>query len=242
MNAVLQDILNFLLPPRCMCCGKIMFDDNGVCPECFNQITFISAPYCAHCGMPFTDASAIGRQILCPACLQDKKPVFRLQRAAVKYDYFSKKAILALKFMDKTENAIVFAKWLKLAGKDIFDSGADLLVPVPLHYTRLIMRRYNQSALLAKELSRLCGVPADMFSLIKNKATKPQARFSNRNSRIKNIKGVFMVKNAEKIKDKRIVLIDDVFTTGSTARECAKVLLAAGAKSVDVLTVAKVYF
>lgn len=116
------------------------------------------------------------------------------------------------------------------------------MVPVPLHYTRLIMRRYNQSALLAKELSRLCGVPADMFSLIKNKATKPQARFSNRNSRIKNIKGVFMVKNAEKIKDKRIVLIDDVFTTGSTARECAKVLLAAGAKSVDVLTVAKVYF
>ena len=242
MNAIFQDILNFLLPPRCMCCGNVMFDDNGVCPECFNQITFISAPYCAHCGLPFTDPAAISNQMLCPHCLQEKRHIFRMQRAAVKYDYFSKKAILALKFMDKTDNAKVFAKWLKLAGKDIFDTGADLLVPVPLHYTRLIKRRYNQSALLAKELSLLTGVRTDALSLVKTKATKPQARFSNRNSRINNVKGVFKVKRPENIKNKRIVLIDDVFTTGSTARECAKALLAAGAQSVDVLTVAKVYF
>ena len=230
MNAIFQDILNFLLPPRCMCCGKIMFDNNGICAECFNKMTFISAPYCAHCGLPFTDPSAIGKQMLCPQCLQEKKPLFRLQRSAVKYDCFSKKAVLALKFMDKTENAKIFAKWLKLAGKDIFSAGADLLVPVPLYYTRLIKRRYNQSALIVKELSLLTGIKTDMRSLVKIKSTKPQARFSNRNSRIKNIK------------DKRVVLIDDVFTTGSTARECAKALLAAGAKSVDVLTVAKVYF
>ena len=242
MNKILQDILNFLLPPRCMCCGKVLFDENGVCPECFNKITFISAPYCAHCGLPFSDASAAGKQMLCPACMQEKKPLFRLQRAAIKYDYFSKKTILAFKFMDKTENAKVFAKWLKLAGKDIFNLGADVLIPVPLHYRRLIKRRYNQSALLAKELSLLTGLKADMLSLCKIKATKPQAKFSNRNSRIKNIKGAFKVKNPENIKDKRVVLIDDVFTTGSTARECAKALLNAGAKSVDVLTVAKVYF
>lgn len=242
MNKILQDILDFLLPPRCMCCGKIMFDDNGICAECFNKMTFISAPYCAHCGLPFTDPAAIGKQMLCPQCLQEKKPLFRLQRSAVKYDYFSKKAILALKFMDKTENAKVFAKWLKLAGKDIFSAGVDLLVPVPLYYTRLIKRRYNQSALIVKELSLLTGIKADVRSLAKIKSTKPQARFSNRNSRIKNIKGAFRVKKPENIKDKRVVLIDDVFTTGSTARECAKALLAAGAKSVDVLTVAKVYF
>lgn len=241
MKKLLKYILDFLLPPRCICCGKINSDDNGLCAECFNKITFIAKPYCQKCGMPFTQTSAINKNMLCPECLSQKKSVFRMARAAVKYDAFSKKSILALKFMDKTENAHIFAKWLKLAGGDIWQQGADILIPVPLHYTRLLKRRYNQSALLAQELGKLTGIKADISSLIKYKATKPQSSFAHRNARAENIKGAFKVKNPANIKGKRVVLIDDVFTTGATAKECAKTLRKAGALSVDILTIAKVY-
>ena len=240
MGTILKDILNFLLPPRCMCCGKILADDNGLCPECFNQMTFISMPYCKHCGLPFADRSLLNRDMICPVCIREKKSPFRMERSALKYDLASKKAILAFKFMDKTENAKVFAKWLKIAGQDIFTAGVDVFIPVPLHYRRLIMRRYNQSALLAVALSRLTKIPADFSSLVKFRSTKPQAALLGQ-ARRKNIRNAFKVKHPERIKGKRIVLIDDVLTTGSTVRECAKVLLNAGAVSVDVLTIARVY-
>ncbi len=178
--------------------------------------------------------------MLCPQCVKDKKPIFRFSRSAVKYDEFSKRPILAFKFMDKTENVKVFARWLKLAGKDIFEAGADVLIPVPLHYKRLIKRRYNQSALLAMELGRLTGLKTDVSSLVKFRSTKPQVSFSGA-ARVKNVKGAFKVKHPEKVAGKHIVLIDDVMTTGSTLRECAKVLLAAGAASVDTLSIARVY-
>lgn len=233
-------ILNFLLPPRCIYCGQILEDADGICAECFNQMTFISAPYYSRCGLPFTKTTGLKSKMLCPNCLKEKKPLFRYIRNAVKYDDFSKTSILAFKFMDKTENACVFAKWLKFAGKDIFDEGVDLIIPVPLHYLRLFKRKYNQSALLSKELSKLTGVETDFFSLKKIRHTKPQVSFSGK-ARVKNVKNAFTVKNNQNIIGKRIVLIDDVMTTGSTLTECAKSLLAAGAKSVDALTIARVY-
>ena len=238
--SIFRDILNFLLPPRCINCGKIITDENGICADCFNQITFISEPYCKCCGAPFVDVVGANKHMLCPNCIKNKKKLFRYARAAIKYEDVSKNMILAFKFMDKTENAKVFAKWLKMAGADIFSSGVDVLIPVPLHYKRLIKRRYNQSALLANELKSLVNIPTDFKSLVKHKATKPQVSFSG-NARVKNIKDAFEVKCPENVKDKRIVLIDDVQTTGSTLNECAKVLLKAGAKSVDFLTVARVY-
>lgn len=235
-----HDILDFLLPPRCISCGKIVSEENGLCPECFHEITFISDPYCRRCGLPFAEVSGINKKMLCPECIKDKHPLFRMCRSSIKYDDISKKSILAFKFMDKTENAKIFAKWLKLAGKDIFAAGADVLIPVPLQYGRLVKRRYNQSALLATELNRLTGIQTDFSSLIKFKATKPQVSFSG-HARVKNIKGAFKIKHPERIAGKHVVLIDDVMTTGSTLRECAKVLLAAGAASVDALTIARVY-
>ena len=238
--SILKDILNFLLPPRCINCGTIINDENGLCAECFNKLTFISAPYCKCCGLPFEEIVGANKNTLCPNCLKKNKKNFRYARSAIKYEAISKNMILAFKFADKTENSKVFAKWLKLAGADIFKEGTDVLIPVPLHYKRLVTRRYNQSALLAKELSLLTSVPTDYKSLIKHKSTKPQVSFTSAGRR-KNIKGAFSVKFPDKIKDKRIVLIDDVYTTGSTLNECAKVLLQAGAKSVDFLTIARVY-
>lgn len=237
---ILKDIINFLLPPRCINCGKILADEDGLCANCFNEITFISAPYCKRCGLPFPDGIGINKNLLCPMCVKDAKKLFRYSRSAIKYETLSKNMILAFKFMDKTENAKVFAKWLKIAGGDIFAAGADILIPVPLHYKRLVKRRYNQSALLATELSKLVLIETDFKSLVKYKSTKPQVSYSGK-ARIKNIKDAFMVKYPENIKDKRVVLIDDVQTTGSTLKECAKVLIHAGAKSVDFLTVARVY-
>ena len=239
MKEFFQKILNMILPPKCLCCGKIIRDENGFCADCFQKINFITAPYCARCGLPFENAPQ-GKKLLCTDCLKDKNPLFRMCRSAVKYDDFFKKNILAFKFMDKTQNAVVFAKILKLAGKDIFEKGADVLMPVPLHFKRLVTRRYNQSALMAKELARLTGLSVDTFSLVKIKPTKPQIRYSGR-ARVKNVKDAFSVADVSCVKGKRIVLIDDVMTTGSTLKECAKALHKAGAKSVDCITVARVY-
>ena len=238
MNGLLSQIIKIFLPPRCIKCGAILSDDDGLCSECFNQLNFITAPYCYKCGHPFEQAAST-KKMLCASCAKKNKTPFRLNRSALCYDDISKDLILALKFMDKTENAKTLAKWLNMAGYDIWQEGVDVLVPVPLHYKRLIKRRYNQSALLVKELSKLTGIEADYTSLIKHKSTKPQVQFSG-HERVKNVRGAFSVKHIEKIKGKRVVLIDDVMTTGSTLKECALALKSAGAKSVDTLTVARV--
>lgn len=238
MNALLSQIIKIFLPPRCIKCGAILSDDDGLCSECFRELNFITAPYCYKCGHPFEEVGS-SKKLICGNCMKKRKTPFRFNRSALYYDDISKDLILALKFMDKTENAKTLAKWLCMAGNDIWQEGVDILVPVPLHYKRLIKRRYNQSALLVKELSKLTGIKADYTSLVKHKSTKPQVQFSG-HERVKNVKGAFSVKHLEKIKGQRVVLIDDVMTTGSTLKECALALQKAGAKSVDTLTVARV--
>ena len=238
MNGLLSQIIKIFLPPRCIKCGAVLSDDDGLCPQCFNELNFITAPYCYKCGHPFEEAVS-SKKLICANCAKKHKTPFRYNRSALYYDDISKDLILALKFMDKTENAKTLAKWLCMAGYDIWKEEVDILVPVPLHYKRLIKRRYNQSALLAKELSKLTGIKVDYTSLIKHKATKPQVQFSG-HERVKNVRGAFSVKKPENIKGQRVVLIDDVMTTGSTLKECALALKKAGAKSVDTLTVARV--
>lgn len=168
-----------------------------------------------------------------------KRFPFRLSRSALCYDEASKNLILAFKFMDRTENARLLAAMLKVAGEDIFKAGVDVIVPVPLHYTRLVKRRYNQAALLARELGRYTGLPVDCFSLVRHRKTRPQVEFSGF-ERVRNVKNAFSVPHPEKLAGKRVVLIDDVLTTGSTLKECAAALKKAGVRSVDALTVARV--
>lgn len=230
-------LLNALLPPRCLLCGKVVHSDNCLCAECFPKIDFINHPFCKKCGMPLSGVITT-RDIYCPNCLQ-KKSSLRFCRSAIIYNEHSKKLILDFKFFDHIENKILLARWMKLAGRDIFEAGADLIVPVPLFYTRMLKRKYNQSAILAAALSDLCHIPADYKALKKIKHTKPQVN-CNEEQRLHNVKNAFNVVFPEKVKGKRIILIDDVFTTGSTLRECAKVLKKAGAKSVDALTAARV--
>lgn len=236
--SIWSDIINFILPPRCLKCGIVLNHSDGLCPDCFNEIDFISRPYCQRCGLPFENLKA-GSALLCPQCVRDKHPVFRMNRSAFKYNEISKPLILSFKFYDKTENAPALAQMMARAARDIFDAGVDVIIPVPLHYTRLIKRRYNQAALLAKELGKISGIPVDYTSVIRNKRTRPQVEFSG-HARVKNVKNAFSVKSPSKIKGLRILLIDDVMTTGSTLKECALAMKAAGAISIDTLTAARV--
>lgn len=235
-----QKILNFILPPRCVLCGKVLRDDQGICDSCINNVEFLKLPICYRCGQPLNEVTGQNNaHLLCARCLRTKRQVFRLSRSAFAYDDFSKKLILDFKFYDYTDLAALLAKMLYVAGNDIFQSGVDIIIPVPLHYTRLIKRKYNQSSLLAKELSKLTGIKTDNFILRKKRRTKPQVECSG-TARLNNLKNAFIVKNPAKIKGKRVLLIDDVLTTGATLRECAVTLKRAGAKSVDNLTAARV--
>ncbi len=235
-----KSFINFILPPRCALCGHIMKIDKGICDSCIANIEFLKPPVCYHCGHPLGEVtSQSNKHLLCGHCLKNKRHNFRFVRSAFAYDELSKKMILDFKFYDRTDLANLLAKMLYIAGEDIFKSGVDMIIPVPLHYTRLIKRKYNQSSLLAKELGKLSGITVDNFSLRKIRRTKPQVE-CNGSARLKNLKGAFSVKYPDKIKGKRILLIDDVLTTGSTLKECCVTLKRAGAKSVDGLTVSRV--
>lgn len=232
----LKILVDAFLPPRCLLCGKILSEENGLCEECFTKINFISQPYCLRCGLPL----ASGKNTkTCPVCVGDNKNPFRMQRSMVSYDEASRPLLVNFKFHDRTEYAPFLARWLYTAGKDIWQEGADVLVPVPLHRARLRQRKYNQAALLCKELNKLTDIPVDYTSLGRHKNTIPQVECSGI-KRKNNVKKAFSLKQENVFKNKRVVLIDDVLTTGATLRECAYVILASGAKSVDAISVARV--
>ncbi|MBO7555938.1 MAG: ComF family protein [Alphaproteobacteria bacterium] len=234
---IFEDLLNFLFPYQCLRCGKILNKAGYLCDECVDEINFITAPYCHKCGHPLQEEN-VQDELLCGGCSKKKHSFYRFARSAVVYDNSSKNLILAFKFFDQTENSALLAAMLKIAGKDIFEAGADLLVPVPLHYTRLIKRRYNQSALLVQKLSKMTDIPYDNFSLIRKRRTKPQVEVSGK-ERATNVKNAFEVKYPQNVKGRRIILVDDIMTTGSTVKESALALKRAGAKSVDILTIAR---
>ncbi|MBQ7633684.1 MAG: ComF family protein [Alphaproteobacteria bacterium] len=235
-----QTLLNLILPPRCIKCGKILSVKNGLCAECFSKITFISEPMCHHCGIPFNDAVNIKFNTVqyCGKCLQKKKFLFELQRSAFIYNDESKDLILDLKFRDKTAAAEILANLLYTAGSDIWKEQPDILMPVPIHHKRLMQRRYNQSALLCRYLVHKTGIDADYTSLQRCRNTIPQVQLSGA-ARRNNLKHAFTAVKPQNIRGKKIVLIDDVATTGSTLNECAKVLHKAGAAAIYSLTLAR---
>lgn len=233
-----KDIINFILPPRCACCGKVLDVDKGLCDNCIEQIEFINGAICYKCGQPLEAPNEQKGHLLCGSCVKPSRNIFRFSRSAYFYDDFSKRLILDFKFHDRTDLASLLAKIIYVAGKDIFSAGVDVIVPVPLHYTRLLKRRYNQSALLAKELGRLTGIRVDYDAVVKSKMTRPQVECSGA-ERLKNVKGAFTLKKPKHLQNKRVLLVDDVLTTGSTLKECALVIKQANPKSIDNLTIAR---
>ncbi len=229
-------LLDLLLPPSCLSCQRPVAGPIGLCPRCWPQLHFLSAPACAACGHPFSQPVPVGS--LCGACLQAPPPWDRA-RAVFRYDQASKGLVLSFKHADRPGLARHVAPWLARAAAELLRD-ADLLVPVPLHRWRLLRRRYNQAALLAIGLSRITGIPCIPDLLRRQRRTPPQGQL-NRRQRHSNVTAAFAlaVPPAE-IKGRRLLLVDDVLTTGATVGECARLLRQQGAAAVDVVTLARV--
>ena len=198
---------------------------------------FLTEPLCAACGVPFEFEVAEGS--VCAACAGAARPWVRA-RAAIAYDDGSRRFILAFKNGDRTDAVRTFAPWMAAAGRSLL-ADADLLVPVPLHWTRLFARKYNQAALLAQAVGRLTARPVDVDLLRRTKRTRKLGTSGPR-ERARTVRAAFLVPAARRavVAGRRVLLIDDVFTTGSTTGACARTLMRAGAAAVDVLTLARV--
>ena len=228
-------LLDALLPPRCLCCGASVDRQGGLCPGCWSALIFIAPPYCACCGLPFEYETQDGN--LCGACLAEP-PAFARARAVLVYDDGSRPLVLSFKHGDRIHAAGAYGTWLARAGAELL-TDADLLVPVPLHRGRLFRRRYNQAALLTQALSKRTGIETIPDALQRQRATPTQGGL-DRKGRLRNVKGAFRLHPGQSVVDRRVVVVDDVLTTGATLAACARVLTRAGAARVDVLTLARV--
>jgi ComF family protein len=237
--AVGRAALDVLLPPQCLTCECPVVLQGQFCAECFGRAAFITEPCCAHCGVPFAYALEGGVERLCPGCRLHPPP-WSQARAALRYDEHAKRILLPFKHADRPELAAALAPMMARAGAALLRR-AELLVPVPLHRRRLFTRRYNQAALLARTLARLSGVPAAPDLLIRRRATASLGELGAE-ARSAAVQGAFAVRpgRADRLVGRRVLLVDDVMTSGATAGACTEVLLAAGAASVDVLVAARV--
>lgn len=209
-----------------------------VSPSAWAALSFIAAPYCDACGFPFEFAVPKGAgETLCAGCLSDR-PAYRCARAALVYNDASRDFILGFKHGDQMHSVIAMVPWLKQAGADIL-AETDLIVPVPLHRWRLLRRRYNQAAVIGRVLATATEKAFSPDALIRTRATPTQGHLKAK-ERAQNVKRAFTVHPGRNVTGKKILLVDDVYTTGATVNECVKVLLKAGAAEVSVLTLARV--
>jgi len=223
--------LDFALPPRCAGCGIIVADVHSFCPDCWKQIEFLGLSGCVTCGMPLQATE----QATCGVCLA-RPPRIARTRAAVAYDEISRGLAIRLKYARKVALARTMARYMAPLVGDAPDC---LLIPVPLHRTRLWSRGFNQSALVARELSRRLGIPAAPLALARSRRTPPLKGMSPLQRR-KTVAGAFRVRERGAIAGKTIILVDDVLTTGSTAEACARVLKRAGAARIELVSWARV--
>ena len=237
LKAAARRILDFAMPPNCALTGDAVNETAALSGTGWGALQFIAPPWCSSCGVPFS--VDYGEGVLCPSCIASA-PDFNRARAAIVYDDASHKLVVGFKHSDRTENAAMFGAWMARAGSDIADRSS-ILTPVPLHARRLLARRYNQSALLAKAAAHRLGARFAPALLERTRATPPQKQLSAQ-ARQRNVAGAFRVRatSEDSVRGARIVLVDDVLTTGATLSACARTLKKAGAAEVDALVLARV--
>jgi ComF family protein len=228
--------LDIALPTLCVACREPV-DGEGVCATCWSKLSFIAPPFCPRLGIPFVYDP--GPDLLSMEAIANP-PAYARARAAVRYDDVARTLVHALKYQDRTDLAPAMGRWMARAGRELLGE-ADALVPVPLHWRRGWSRRYNQSGALARVIERQTGVRLASEALRRVRPTQQQIGLS-RSQRATNVQGAFKVSADRKadIQGRRVVLIDDVLTSGATADACARALLRAKAASVDVLVFARV--
>ena len=228
----LRPIIDFALPPRCGGCGTIVDEVDSFCAGCWTKLEFLGVGGCSRCGLPLqaTDSQT------CGACIA-KPPRLERIRAAVAYGDISRSIAMRLKYGRKVALARTMSRFMQpLLG----NVGPDaLLVPVPLHRSRLWGRGFNQSVTVARELSRRTGVPVAVDALKRTRATPPLKGMSMHQRR-RTVAGAFKANPATDVDGRHVILVDDVLTTGSTANACARVLSRAGASRVDLISWARV--
>jgi ComF family protein len=229
--------LDLLLPAECPSCDEPVEAPGQLCPACFRRTSFVTEPCCDKCGLPFAHAGQGGEGRVCRRC-QAYPPPWGRARAALSYDEQTRRLVLPFKYADRTDLASVLAPMMARAGAALLRE-ADLLVPVPLHRRRLLARGYNQAALLASALARASGLAVALDALRRVRATVPLGGLE---ARSRTVEGAFAVhpRRAALLVERRVLLIDDVLTSGATCSACVEVLLEAGAAGVDVLVAARV--
>jgi ComF family protein len=238
-------LIDRLLPPGCYLCDELIGPEGLLCATCWAELTFLSAPQCRCCGMPFE--LDVGEAV-CARCLRHPQ-AFDQARAALLYDDASRPLLLRFKHGDRTEAARTYGAWLARPAAALRAQGAaddpslptPLVLPVPLHWRRLLKRRYNQSALIGQAVARRLDLPYRPALLQRRRATASQGHLS-RDQRQRNLRGAFRVPARHKpaLRGAWIFLIDDVLTSGATANACARALKRAGARRVDLITLARV--
>ncbi|HKD29187.1 MAG TPA: ComF family protein [Xanthobacteraceae bacterium] len=236
-RAALGAVLDTALPPLCASCRTPLSNPGGLCPACWSRVSFIAPPYCERLGIPFPYDPGPG--ILSMEAIADP-PAYGRARAAVRYDDIVRDLVHRLKYGDRLDLATSMGQWMARAGRELLID-ADALVAVPLHWRRLWARRFNQASALARVVASDSRVPVLTAVLRRVRATSQQVGLS-RSARAMNVQGAFTVTQGGKaaVHGKRLVLVDDVLTSGATVDACARALLRAGARNVDVLVFARV--
>ena len=230
-------VADLIYPPSCSACGAALVDAEGLCPACWRAMPFVTRPYCDRYGTPLPVEH--GSLLLSPLAIADP-PVFGHARGVARYDGVARELVHGLKYGDRPELAPMMARWMVREGQDILGK-ATLVMPVPMHWTRLFRRKFNQAAALAHAIGQETGLPVDCDSLRRVRRTRPQVGLT-RPERAANLQKAFHVSESSRfrVQDAKIVLVDDVMTTAATGNAAARALLKAGAASVDLLVFALV--
>jgi ComF family protein len=230
-------LVDLAMPPHCLACERLVAAEGTLCARCWSELRLIEKPYCAQLGIPF--AYDLGPGALSAEAIADPPPFERCRTVAA-FDEVARRLVHGLKYRDRLELAAWMAGWMARAGAELIRD-ADLVVAVPLHRRRLWWRRFNQSALLAETIARAAGKPHRATVLKRIKATPQQVGLTAA-ERDRNVRGAFKVAAADRgsVAGRRVLLVDDVYTTGATVKAATRALLRAGAEAVDVLVFARV--